>query len=654
VAAAAGSAEPPEERAGAALRAALETRAAGRLPEAAAAFEAAERRWPLIGDHAALLAIETRAAAGETEAAFAAAGRFSERYPDSLLRPRALRLAGDAAASLGLGAAAREAWRGALEGAREPADRAALQLALARSLEAAGDLTGARREYLSAWRSAPSSPEAAAAESALDSLEAAGRAPRRDALDWSGRGDALLEAGLHGEAVLAYETALSRAPAPALRERLARRRADALFRARRYPEARAAYEALGDDPEARFWRARATARSGDLPGAIAAFEGLAAGSSAFAPRARLLAATLLDDDEAQRERAAAHYAAVAESGADAELRRDALWRLGWLRYTTGRAGEAAAAFERLAGVTPDPIDALRARYFALRARERSGGASPAVAEGFAALARDFPLSYYGWRASLRSGAETPVRAATAAAPLGARTLPGEPLARIEILVEAGLAPEAEAEIDALAPAARSDADRIALAELAVAAGAPQHASALVGAGRAVELAGGPVAGREALWRLAWPRAFEADVAAAAAAEGVPAELVYAIMREESGFAPDALSAVGARGLLQLMPETAARMAGELGLPPPDVDALYQPALNIRLGTRLLGGLLRTFPERTSAAIGGYNAGSAVVGRWLEDGVGLAEDEWVEAIPYDETRAYVRRVLRSLHAYRVIY
>jgi soluble lytic murein transglycosylase len=75
---------------------------------------------------------------------------------------------------------------------------------------------------------------------------------------------------------------------------------------------------------------------------------------------------------------------------------------------------------------------------------------------------------------------------------------------------------------------------------------------------------------------------------------------------------------------------------------------------VRLGTHLLGNLLRQFAGRTSAAIAGYNAGAAAVGRWLDGGGGLADDEWVEAIPYDETRAYVRRVLRSLHAYRVLY
>jgi soluble lytic murein transglycosylase len=640
------------ERAGAALRAGLEAERAG-AAEAVARFDEVERRWPWIGDHAARLAILARAAAGDAEGALAGAQRFARRYPDSPLRGRVARLRGDAAAALGRSAEAREAWREALAASADPQVRGELALALARAAEAAGEREAARADYLAAWRSAPGSPEAADAASRLDALEAAGL-PARSALEWGERGDALLEAGLHAEAVLAYDRALALAPDPELGPALARQRAFALFRARRYPEAARAFEALGSGPEARFWRARAVARGGDPEAAIPAFEALGAESSPRAAEALLLAASLLQDDPARRQRAAAHYAAVAARGADLAQRLDARWRLAWLRYRDGRLAEAAAELSRLAAADPDPIGALRARYFELRARERAAGGEGALDARFAGLGREFPLSYYGWRASLRApGAAAPPAAQDAPPalpPLGAPALPGPAEARIVALIEAGLGEEADAEIAPLAADAASDADRVRLAELAVAAGSPRRARDLVGEGRAEELARGPVPGREALWHLAWPRAFEGEVEAAAAARGVPPELVYAIMREESGFQPRALSPVGARGLLQLMPET----AGRLGEAPPAADALYEPALNVRLGTRLLGDLMATFRGRLSAAAAGYNAGAAPVGRWIAQAPDLADDEWVEAIPYDETRGYVRRVLRSLHAYRVLY
>jgi soluble lytic murein transglycosylase len=653
-------AEAPEApaRPGLALRAALDARAAGRFDEAIARFAAVERAAPLVGDHAARLGLETRAEAGSPAALLEAAASFAERYPASPLRARVARLRGDAAAAVGEGALARSSWREALAGAADAAERAELLRTLAASEQAAGALDFARADSLAAWNAAPGSAAAASAGDALTALEAAGAVPARSAKEWLERGDALLEAGFPGEAVDAYDRALDLGGDAALREALLRQRAFALFRARRYPEAVAAFERLGEGAEARFWRARAVARSGDLPAAIAAFEALGAGGSGFAHRALLLAATLLEDDAATRERAAAHYAAVAEAASDDALARDARWRLGWLRYRSGAAGEAAEQLGRLAEAEPDPIDALRPRYFALRARERSeagkgAGGEESLRAAFGALAGEYPLSYYGWRAALRAGGAAP-RALPPAEPLGASTLPGPATSRIEILLEAGLAAEADTEIAALAPSARGDADRVALARLAGSAGNPQLATELVAGGRSAELAQGPRPGREEIWRLAWPRAFAQDVEAVAGAEGVAPELVFAIMREESGFRPRALSPVGARGLLQLMPETGARLALELGMEPPAADALYEPALNVRLGTRLLGGLLRDFEGQLPAAIGGYNAGAAVVRRWLASGRGLADDEWVEAIPYDETRAYVRRVLRSLHAYRVLY
>jgi soluble lytic murein transglycosylase len=102
-----------------------------------------------------------------------------------------------------------------------------------------------------------------------------------------------------------------------------------------------------------------------------------------------------------------------------------------------------------------------------------------------------------------------------------------------------------------------------------------------------------------------------------------------------------------------MPDTAARLAREAGLPEPSPAALFEPRVNIELGSRYLSQLLARFDGRASAAIGSYNAGPHAVARWLE-GSALEDDEWVEAIPYEQTRAYAKRVLRSLNAYRVLY
>ena len=105
-------------------------------------------------------------------------------------------------------------------------------------------------------------------------------------------------------------------------------------------------------------------------------------------------------------------------------------------------------------------------------------------------------------------------------------------------------------------------------------------------------------------------------------------------------------------LMQLMEPTAREIAEERG-DHLEADDLFEPGTNIRLGTHYLAELGETFPERPAAAIASYNAGPQIGATW--PGLGeLAEDEWVEEIPYNQTRGYVKRVLRSLYVYRVLY
>ena len=125
------------------------------------------------------------------------------------------------------------------------------------------------------------------------------------------------------------------------------------------------------------------------------------------------------------------------------------------------------------------------------------------------------------------------------------------------------------------------------------------------------------------------------------------------MREESGYRPKVISPVGARGLLQIMRETGTQLAGRAGRVDFDVDNLFDPGMNIELGSFYLGELSRRFPTQISASIASYNAGPHVVADWVEGDSG-PDDEWVESIPYTQTRSYVKRVLRSLQAYRLLY
>ena len=155
-----------------------------------------------------------------------------------------------------------------------------------------------------------------------------------------------------------------------------------------------------------------------------------------------------------------------------------------------------------------------------------------------------------------------------------------------------------------------------------------------------------------LWNAAWPRPHRAAVSVAAQAEQLDPALLYAVMRQESGYNPHALSPAGAMGLLQVMPHAGARVAASLGVPF-DAQRLYDPTENVRLGAAEVAHVLELFDGDIPLALAAYNAGTARVRQWLERTGAMDLDLFVEEIPFDETRNYVRRVTGHLVVYRYI-
>jgi hypothetical protein len=131
-------------------------------------------------------------------------------------------------------------------------------------------------------------------------------------------------------------------------------------------------------------------------------------------------------------------------------------------------------------------------------------------------------------------------------------------------------------------------------------------------------------------------------------------LITALIRQESAFDQDAVSPKGARGLMQLMPETAAAVARRLGLPPPGRRALADPELNIRLGTAYLGQLFGAYGGAVHRALAAYNGGKDAVAKWDRRFPNAAPDEFVEQISYRETQGYVKAVMRNYRIYRFLY
>lgn len=121
-------------------------------------------------------------------------------------------------------------------------------------------------------------------------------------------------------------------------------------------------------------------------------------------------------------------------------------------------------------------------------------------------------------------------------------------------------------------------------------------------------------------------------------------LLYAISRQESAMYPLAESPAGARGLMQLMPATARHTAGKIGYPYRDPDQLFDPDVNVSLGSAYLQGLLNNYGGNRIFAAAAYNAGPGRVARWRAQSGNKPADVWIEGIPYRETRNYVQNIL----------
>lgn len=131
-------------------------------------------------------------------------------------------------------------------------------------------------------------------------------------------------------------------------------------------------------------------------------------------------------------------------------------------------------------------------------------------------------------------------------------------------------------------------------------------------------------------------------------------LIASIMRVESSFNPHAVSPKGARGLMQLMPETAQWVASQMDMEEFDVDMLFDPEVNVAMGAWYLADLRRLFDGHTVLALAAYNGGRGNVRRWLSEQAWSGEVESLDDIPFPETRAYVDKVLSTYTMYRWVW
>jgi soluble lytic murein transglycosylase len=157
----------------------------------------------------------------------------------------------------------------------------------------------------------------------------------------------------------------------------------------------------------------------------------------------------------------------------------------------------------------------------------------------------------------------------------------------------------------------------------------------------------------AFWQLSYPRPYSNMVEAAAEEFEVDPLLIWAVMREESRYEPEALSYAGARGLMQVIPSTQTWIAGQLGEDLSPGDA-YTPQASIRMGAWLLHFLTEYFEGDLELVIAAYNGGAASVDSWQADPLVSNRDDLLRWIGFGETREYLQRVSLSYQVYQELY
>jgi len=385
------------------------------------------------------------------------------------------------------------------------------------------------------------------------------------------------------------------------------------------------------------------------------------------PQSNWLAEALFDSGNTyllRREYPAAveYYGTLATRFPDSKHGSAAHWKAGWLSYRQGLYAAAARLFDEQIRLYPSSTEAVSALYWRGRLYETQEHKLAQAAANYRAIIRAYPHYFYAQMARQRLAAlgNTPPapqlelnNIQPAPPPELTESFPADSphLAKARLLANAGLNDYIAQEI----AADPDSADWSALAEAQIYASYGEAFRALRSLKRAVPSAASasiksiPLA----YWRILFPEPWWETIKAEAAKNNLDPYLVASLIRQESEFNPSAISPANAYGLMQLLPPVGKTLAREEGLSGFSTFQLLDPPTNIRLGTRYLHQGMNRFGGVTEYALAAYNAGDSRVVDWQAAGPYQGMDEFVESIPFSETRGYVESILRNMEIYKEI-
>jgi soluble lytic murein transglycosylase len=345
------------------------------------------------------------------------------------------------------------------------------------------------------------------------------------------------------------------------------------------------------------------------------------------------------------------------------------WKAAWLTLRQGRNEEAEKAFEDQIAIYPSGAETPAALYWRARLAEEDN--QPLMARAFYQKLSDRYRNFYYaelGRQRLKLLPEAADDATTRFALLdrvppldiSGKVTDSEPpsdelhVQKAELLGNGGLVDFAVRELQAAAAAAGGSWGPAETAQLYDETGHYDQAIEVMKHSApnyfALDIPDLP----RKYWEALFPKAYWSDLKRSAAANGLDPYLIASLIRQESEFNPNAVSRANAVGLMQLLPKTGKLVAKEVKMKRYTASQLYTPAVNLQLGTRYFRGMVDKFGGSPEYALAAYNAGSDRVEDWLNQGKYRDAQEFVESIPFTETREYVQAILRNASVYKQLY
>jgi soluble lytic murein transglycosylase len=633
------------------------------------AIEPLNRAKPMagdLGDYIAYYLGTCYLQTGHQAEGMAALANFEATYPDSLLIRDARLSYANALLSEGRAAEAAEL----LEKNRLPA-RSDIELAIGKAYAAIGQGAKASDALGNVYYNMPTSAEADAAYTELKKLSIA---TQPTPVQRKIRADLLMKARRYSEASDEYRELASHAT-PADRPAAELALADALHRSGRNREAKAELSTLaGATPEQnaqRFYILGEVAWASDQN---ELFYQLVDELRQMAPTSSWLESALLSVANLhlvhhEYDQALDAFRELQQRFPKGSKASYAHWKAAWLTLRMGRNDEAKKLFEEQIAVYPAGNEANAAIYWRARLAEEDN--DPAMARAFYQKLSDRYRNYYYAELArqrikkLPAGSDPPGEY-----PLLDRIPPlehGEKITLAEappddlhyqkakLLGNGGLIDLAVRELD---KAASDDQDKSwAPAETAQLYTDTGHYDRAIEVMKhsvpsyfAVDI---PTLPRE-YWDALFPRPYWSDLKRFSIANGLDPYLVASLIRQESEFNPVAVSRANAVGLMQLLPRTGKLVAHQVAMKRYNPSQLYTAPVNLELGTRYFRGMVDKFGGSFEQALAAYNAGDNRVEEWMGQGKYRDAAEFVESIPFTETREYVQAIMRNASVYRQLY